>query len=216
MQVYIETDEGPPAGVEVPAHGTVADLRNATERALEWTYFDLRKGSLFLLEDGSIQTCVWRLFGLQNIPDLGGRRVVAISCRSGCSVVVLDDGNVLGWGRAGFSRAQPSFPDRSGRHAAAVSMGGSHALILYRDGGAAAWYTNDAPPDLVSDGGRDFPAAERRITHVAAGDGGSSVFLLNNGEVLTCGGMTTELCIEDPEEEVEDEEMEEEEDHEEE
>eukprot|EP00662_Eupelagonemidae_sp_cell21_P039040 gene39040-6154_t len=54
MQVYIETDEKPVAGVEVATNGTVADLRNVVERTLGWNYFNLLFGTELLRDTSAL------------------------------------------------------------------------------------------------------------------------------------------------------------------
>eukprot|EP00662_Eupelagonemidae_sp_cell21_P005882 gene5882-15143_t len=181
---------------------TVPDLRGIRATAVSTSLTH----AVALLNDGDVIAWGDQQNRGINLPNRGGRRAVAIAAGDSHSIIVLEDGrlNIPDFGGQRPTRVatgklhSQDIPDLGGRRVvdiscSAVSMGDQHTLILYRDGGVAAWFQKDLPPDEVSAWERDFPAAERRITHVAAGDVGRSVFLLNNGEVLTCGGAIVEL-----------------------
>eukprot|EP00662_Eupelagonemidae_sp_cell21_P027060 gene27060-56494_t len=115
LEVYIEPDDTGATElrvitVEVPRDGTVGDLRRAAGAALGWCLWDydlhfggevLRDDSAALADAGLSREARHFTAGAgarsTPIPDLRGRRAVAVTAGFNHSLAMLNDGDVVAW-----------------------------------------------------------------------------------------------------------------------
>lgn len=123
------------------------------------------------------------------VPDLRGRRAVAVAASVDHSLALLNDGDVAAWGDN--TDGQTAIPDRGGRRAVGIAAGSRFSIVLLEDGrllrcGLLTNYNRPSPP------WPDFGG--RRVVRIAAGGGLHALFMLDDGDVVACGDNAWGQC----------------------